>query len=104
GVALFAGVSGVFGQVVIGTDSLTGRQQGKSQAGARSAQTAGDHDCGSRAAWSLAMMLTVAVRPAISVDGSGTESRLIRTGTRWARRTQSKAGVTLGSRSAPLLR
>ena len=52
----------------------------------------------------LSSMLTVAVRPAIRRTPSGTLSMAMRTGMRWARRTQSKAGVTLGSSDAPLLR
>ncbi|KAG1254306.1 hypothetical protein G6F65_017096 [Rhizopus arrhizus] len=52
----------------------------------------------------LVWTVTVAVRPAISSTPLGTSSMLMRTGIRCASRTQSKAGVTFGSRLLPLLR
>src|SRR6185437_10212726 len=54
--------------------------------------------------WRPVSTVTVAVRPAISSTPAGTSSMAMRTWMRCASRTQSKAGVTFGSRVLALLR
>ena len=47
---------------------------------------------------------TVAVRPATRRRSGGTSSSLIRTGMRWAKRTQLKVGLTEANSSLLVLR
>src|SRR4051812_24736383 len=60
------------------------------------------NDCG--ASWGGASISTVAVRPEIRFTPSGSGSSTMRTGIRWARRTQAKVGLTFASRFVPALR